>query len=57
MVWQPRDYDTRACYTIYDTENRIFEFKRVEYDVDTAGAKILAAGLPPAFAKRLQMGI
>ena len=56
-VGQPRDYDTRACYTVYDTENRIFEFKRVEYDVEKAGAKILTAGLPPAFAKRLQMGI
>ncbi|MBI5525557.1 MAG: metallophosphoesterase family protein [Deltaproteobacteria bacterium] len=56
-IGQPRDYDTRACYTIYDTENRIFEFKRVEYDVDRASAKITAAGLPAAFAKRLHMGI
>jgi diadenosine tetraphosphatase ApaH/serine/threonine PP2A family protein phosphatase len=31
-VGQPRDFDPRASYTIFDTETRTFEFKRVEYD-------------------------
>src|SRR5262245_53302226 len=38
-VGQPRDYDTRASYTVYDTEARRFEFKRIEYDIESAAEK------------------
>src|SRR3546814_9049563 len=27
-VGQPRDYDNRASYAVYDTEEKVFEFKR-----------------------------
>ena len=30
-VGQPRDYDNRASYTIYDDAEKTFEFKRVAY--------------------------
>ncbi|MGC8926850.1 MAG: metallophosphoesterase family protein [Myxococcota bacterium] len=56
-VGQPRDYDPRAGYGIYDTEIRSFEIRRVEYDVQKASDKIKAAGLPQAFARRLEMGL
>ncbi len=56
-VGQPRDYDSRAGYGIYDTEMRTFEIKRIEYDVEKSANRIISAGLPSAFAKRLYMGL
>ena len=56
-VGQPRDFDPRASYTLFDTETRTFEFKRVEYDVKAAASKILATDLEPNFGTRLLMGI
>lgn len=56
-VGQPRDYDNRACYGIYDTDKKIFEYRRVEYDIKTSASKIIAAGLHPNFAKRLFLGV
>jgi diadenosine tetraphosphatase ApaH/serine/threonine PP2A family protein phosphatase len=56
-VGQPRDYDNRASYTVYDTEAKRFEFKRVEYDIETAADKILRARLERNFAHRLFIGV
>jgi diadenosine tetraphosphatase ApaH/serine/threonine PP2A family protein phosphatase len=56
-VGQPRDYDPRASYTIYDTESRTFEFKRVSYDIDTAAQKIFGTELERNFANRLFLGV
>jgi len=56
-VGQPRDYDNRASYTIYDTERKRFEFKRVEYDIETAADKVLRARLERNFAHRLFIGV
>lgn len=56
-VGQPRDFDPRASYVIYDTETRKFEFRRVEYDVKASAAKILATDLEPNFGTRLFLGI
>ncbi len=56
-VGQPRDYDNRASYTIYDTEERVFEFKRVTYDIDAAAAKIFATDLERNFGNRLFLGV
>lgn len=56
-VGQPRDYDNRASYTVYDTEKKRFEFKRVEYDIETAAAKILQCRLERNFAQRLFIGV
>lgn len=55
-VGQPRDSDPRAAYAIYTPESRTVEFRRTQYDVDTAADKILGAGLPPALAGRLYEG-
>jgi diadenosine tetraphosphatase ApaH/serine/threonine PP2A family protein phosphatase len=56
-VGQPRDYDNRASYTLFDTETRHFEFKRVEYDIDTAASKIFATDLERNFGHRLFIGV
>ena len=55
-VGQPRDGDPRAAYGILDTETRTLLLPRVEYDVVTAQAKILGAGLPDVLAQRLAVG-
>jgi predicted phosphodiesterase len=56
-VGQPRDYDNRASYTIYDSEARVFEYKRVSYDIDGAAQKIFAAKLERNFGNRLFIGV
>jgi predicted phosphodiesterase len=53
---QPRDGDWRAAYCIYDSEKNVVELHRVKYDVETAQAKIIKAGLPRLLAERLGLG-
>lgn len=55
-IGQPRDRDPRLCFCIYDQEASTVEFKRVEYDVASAQAKILNSGLPSVLADRLATG-
>ncbi len=55
-VGQPRDGDPRAAYLIHDSEERTVEFRRVEYAIQSAQAKILDAGLPELLAVRLEFG-
>jgi predicted phosphodiesterase len=55
-VGQPRDGDWRASYAIYDVQTQTICIRRVEYDIQTAQKKILAAGLPPLLAERLSLG-
>jgi predicted phosphodiesterase len=56
-VGQPRDYDNRASYTIYDDQQRIFEFKRATYDIQSAAQKIFASKLERNFGNRLFIGV
>jgi predicted phosphodiesterase len=56
-VGQPRDCDPRASYTIYDDQARVFEFKRVQYDVQAAAQKIFASKLERTFGNRLFVGV
>lgn len=56
-VGQPRDRDPRASYAIFDTASRRLSLHRVEYDVESAFAKIEAAGLPQALGRRLLVGV
>ncbi len=55
-VGQPRDGDPRATYAIYEPQARQISFRRLEYDVATAQARIRAAGLPERLAARLAVG-
>jgi len=56
-VGQPRDYDCRASYTVFDTESQLFEFKRTEYDVERAAREIFDADLERNFGNRLFLGV
>jgi diadenosine tetraphosphatase ApaH/serine/threonine PP2A family protein phosphatase len=56
-VGQPRDYDNRASYTIYDTEEKTFEFKRAAYDIDAAAQRIFDSDLERNFGNRLFLGV
>lgn len=56
-VGQPRDGDPRAAYCVYDTETKLVEIKRVEYDVETARKKIVNSGLPKFLGERLLVGM
>jgi diadenosine tetraphosphatase ApaH/serine/threonine PP2A family protein phosphatase len=55
-VGQPRDGDPRAAFAILDTGQRTLTINRVVYDVATAQAKIIDAGLPEVLAHRLAIG-
>lgn len=55
-VGQPRDNDPRACYAIYDCSERTVNFRRVEYDIRAAQAKMCRAELPQVLIDRLQAG-
>ncbi|MFU8807202.1 MAG: metallophosphoesterase family protein [Bradymonadaceae bacterium] len=56
-VGQPRDNDNRACYGVYDTEEKTFTFNRLDYDIRSAARKIFESELSSDFAKRLFFGI
>ncbi len=55
-VGQPRDGDPRAAYVIYDNVSKIIEFRRLNYDISSAQARIREAGLPERLAERLAFG-
>jgi predicted phosphodiesterase len=56
-VGQPRDGDPRAAYLIYDTKENTVSYQRVGYDISSAQAKIISAGLPEILARRLAIGV
>jgi diadenosine tetraphosphatase ApaH/serine/threonine PP2A family protein phosphatase len=56
-VGQPRDYDNRSCFVVYDTDTRMVEYHRVEYDIQTSAQKIFDADLAMNFGKRLFLGV
>jgi diadenosine tetraphosphatase ApaH/serine/threonine PP2A family protein phosphatase len=55
-VGQPRDGDPRSAYVIYNAKERLVRFRRLEYDIAAAQAKVLEAGLPTRLAERLALG-
>ena len=52
-VGQPRDGDLRAKYVIWDAARNTLDIRCVAYDARAAAAKIIAAGMPEAHARRL----
>lgn len=55
-VGQPRDGNTHAMYSLFDTERAQLTFHRVPYDHHAAAAAIRRTGLPEFFAARLESG-
>lgn len=57
-VGQPRDNDSRACFTVFDTDESTLTYHRVDYDVAAAARRIFECDrLVPDFGKRLFLGI
>lgn len=56
-VGQPRDYDNRACCTIYDADAGTINYTRLDYDIEKAAKKIFESKLASNFGKRLFLGI
>ncbi|MEM9692905.1 MAG: metallophosphoesterase family protein [Myxococcota bacterium] len=56
-VGQPRDYDNRASYVVFDDEKRELVFRRIEYNIETAAQKVLDCRLEKNFANRLYIGV
>ncbi|NLL84218.1 MAG: metallophosphoesterase family protein [Lentisphaerae bacterium] len=55
-VGQPRDGDPRSSYVIFKPRSRVAEFRRIEYDVETAMERNRLANLPDRLIKRLAAG-
>ncbi|MBN1759440.1 MAG: metallophosphoesterase family protein [Chitinispirillaceae bacterium] len=55
-VGQPRDFDSRSCYALYDEEKKTIELVRVEYDFRITQKKIKDHHLPLFLAERLEKG-
>ena len=56
-VGQPRNGDSRAQYVISNDDFTEFQFKRVEYDTQTAARKIKESGRPDFLYIRILLGI
>ncbi len=56
-VGQPQDGDPRACYVVYDSDEQVVTFRRVDYDRDAAAQAIEDSGLPVRLAERLMTGL
>lgn len=55
-VGQPRDFDSRSCYAIYDTDDQEISLIRVDYDFTVTQRKIQENHLPAFLAERLERG-
>jgi diadenosine tetraphosphatase ApaH/serine/threonine PP2A family protein phosphatase len=55
-VGQPRDGNPAASYAIYDNETKVFQLRRVPYDIRQTQDRIMKFGLPPRLAYRLEKG-
>ncbi len=55
-VGQPRDRCPKASFATFDRSSWAVTLHRVEYDVETAREKILAAGLPQKLGDRILIG-
>lgn len=56
-VGQPRDHDPRAAYVLWDSEEQIWTYHRVEYDIPSVQEKIRTMGIPSRHAMRLAYGV
>ena len=55
-VGQPRDYDWRAAYVIYDGEEQLVRYFRVDYAIEATQEKMRTAQLPQYLIDRLSLG-
>ncbi len=55
-VGQPRDSDPRAAYAMLDAEHKVWEFRRIPYDIGAVQARMRKVDMPERLATRLEHG-
>jgi predicted phosphodiesterase len=55
-VGQPRDRNPTSCYGILDSEQKAFEYRRIDYDIQKAQAKMRKIKMPEFLITRLNDG-
>ncbi|MDO5576666.1 MAG: hypothetical protein Q4F84_06260, partial [Fibrobacter sp.] len=55
-VGQPRDRNAKSCYGIFDDQLGTFNYRRVEYGIDKAQAKMKRIRMPEFLISRLVDG-
>jgi predicted phosphodiesterase len=55
-VGQPRDRDPRAAYAVFDPEEYLWEFRRVDYDIQAVQDRMRLVNLPERHIIRLASG-
>ncbi|MBE0448057.1 MAG: metallophosphoesterase family protein [Actinobacteria bacterium] len=56
-IGQPRDGDPRASFMIFNTDDYLLKYQRVEYPIEVTRKKMRHAGLPISLADRLIYGM
>ncbi len=56
-VGQPRDSDPRAAYALLNTDENVWQFKRVSYPITVTQEKMRQYGIPTRLIKRLEFGV
>lgn len=55
-VGQPRDRDPRASYAIFESENHLWKYKRIAYDIEETQKRMKKENLPERHIFRLEGG-
>ncbi|MEW6041738.1 MAG: metallophosphoesterase family protein, partial [Elusimicrobiota bacterium] len=55
-VGQPRDFDVRASFAMYDSAEGKIYFHRIRYDIGKTQSKMAKQSLPPFLIERLGIG-
>lgn len=55
-VGQPRDYNPKASFLLFDNKKGVLEFKRVRYQINETQKKMEKVGLPKFLIERLSLG-
>ena len=56
-IGQPRDGDSRASFMIFNIDDYLLEYHRIEYPIKTTQEEMERSGLPTALADRLAYGL
>lgn len=55
-VGQPRDGNPMAAYALLDTETKVYQARRVAYDIPAVQKQMIEANFPERLIKRLETG-
>ncbi len=55
-IGQPRDSDPRAAYALLDTDELVWEYRRVSYDIARTQTKMREFNMPARLVNRLEYG-